>query len=593
MMNVIFVNCIEFSRDYRDLPLGIMSLASVCNFEEDINASIVDFGSLYSSGKLTMFSDLDDNIEEMSDYLLAIDPDIVSFYGLCSSYHLSVMLSKRLKIKNPNIVILFGGPHASLTAVETLRAFSWIDYIGVDEGEQTIVPLLRGALKRSVTSLYGVAFRDEVNSYKVIKNPAPICNVDDLPMIDYSLEGIQLSSSVPIDVGRGCPFGCIYCSTKTFWKQRFRLKSIERIISEINILIRRNGVTNFAFVHDLFTVNRRTIFDFCKQLVERDIKITWSCSARLDTLSDELLDVMYNAGCRRIYLGIESGSQRIQKIINKNLNLSLIENLITYIQKYNIEFTCSFIYGFPEESVKDLESTLSVIKIIWEAGVQTVQLHKATFLPGTEMYKRHYNKLKYNNLCTDFTEQSYINEEAIGYITQNKEIFPQFYTTQSVATLFPYLDIFVLYFYPTISSYMPTTNVILSELLGDGILPLYISFQNVVPDSFEKIVSVGGAFIEKIYRTGRIFNIIGTYLERFLRPNRAASYEIALFEMDAVRFLRSNDVSLTKDYSFDVLALVAAGGACLDADIHEISVLFSKSDKETVIVKYNNTESKK
>lgn len=583
-MRVVFVNSIEFSRDGEDLPLGIMSLATVCNLEKDIEALIVDFGSLYSNGKLVKSSNLEDNMESMCKYILDLTPDVISFYGLCSSYHLNVMLSKRLKDRKSNIVILFGGPHASLTAVDTLCEFSWVDYIGIDEGEQMIVPLLRGAFSKNVESLYGVAFRNK--EHEIIVKHAPICDVDKLPMIDYSINGIQLASSAPIDVGRGCPFGCIYCSTKTFWKQNFRLKSVERIISEISILKQQYGITNFSFVHDLFTVNKKIILDFCEELVQREINITWSCSARLDTLSNDLLDSMYKAGCRRIYLGIESGSQRMQRIINKNLNLSLIDNLIEYIQTYKIEFTCSFIYGFPEETVDDLKSTLHIIRKIWKAGVQTIQLHKATFLPGTEMYKKYSKKLKYNKLCTDFVEQSYINDEAIEYIIRNKSIFPQFYTIPSVATAYPYLDIFVLYFYPTITSYMPVTSIFLEKLIGNEILRLYISFQNTIPDLFEDISFVGGVFIEELYKKGKIFDIVKVYLKRFLYPIDKASYEVAKFEIDAVHFLRSNMLELTKQYSYDVLMLVANKKMYMNVEEHKTNVLFLKAENETIIVKY-------
>lgn len=585
-MKTIFVNGIEFRKEGHDLPLGIMSLATVCNLEDDIEASIVDFGSIYSNGKLDKFPTLEENLEVMCKYLLDFEPDIISFYSLCSFYHLNVMLSKRLKERNPYIVILFGGPHASLTAADTLRAFPWVDYIGVDEGEQTIVPLLRGALLGKVEDLHGVAFRGKDNDREIIVKRAPICDVDKLPMIDYSLRGVYLSKTIPIDVGRGCPFGCVYCSTKTFWKQSFRLKSVERIIFEISYLQKKYNISNFSFVHDLFTTNKKMVFDFCDTLVERGISINWSCSARLDTLSDDLLNAMYKAGCKWIFIGIESGSQRMQKIINKNLDLNLITNLIDYIQKYEINFICSFIYGFPEETITDLESTLQIILRLWKVGAKTIQLHKATFLPGTSMYDQYYDLLKYNQLCTDFTEQSYINDEAKEYIIQNKSVFPQFYTVPSIATQYPYLDIFVLYFYTTIYSYMPITNKALIELVGEGILTLYISFQSIILDLFESISSNGGIFMEDLYRTDRIFEVIRLYLERLLLPDYESIFEVAIFEIDAVYFLRGSETSCTRRYSFDVLSLIASEKVCLAAEKREIGVVFKKLETETISVKY-------
>lgn len=96
--------------------------------------------------------------------------------------------------------------------------------------------------------------------------------------------------------------------------------------------------------------------------------------------------------------------------------------------------------------------------------------------------------------------------------------------------------------------------------------------------------------MEELYRTDKIFDIIRLYLERFLHSKYAPSYEIATFEIDAVHFLRGGGSSLIKHYSYDVLALVAKGEPCLNAEVHEINVLFLKSENETVTVKYADIE---
>lgn len=584
-MNVIFVNSIEFSREPQDLPLGIMSLATVCNLEKDIHAKIVDFGYLFSNGLLMKSYSLDENIETMCSYLMNLGADIICFYSMCSSYHLNVILSKKIKERSTHTIVFFGGPHASLTAEDSLRAFPWVDYIGVDEGEKTIVPLLHGAISGRVENLLGVAYRAQNGD--IIVNRAPICDVNTLPFIDYSIDGIKIGDSVPIDVGRGCPFNCAYCSTKTFWKQCFRLKDIERIVFEIKQIKQQYGVSRFSFVHDLFTVNKQNILKFCEEILEEKISITWSCSARLDTLTDELLEKMSDAGCRDIFLGIETGSSKMQKIINKNLDLNLIDKLIFFVNKYkSIDFTCSFMYGFPMETIDDLKETLDLIRRIWKAGVTSIQLHKVTFLPGTALYEKYNGQLKYDPLCTDFTEQSYINDEAIEFITNNKSIFPQFYTIPSVATQFPFLNYFVIYIYQTIDTYMPFTSSFLSTIIGDDILSLYISFEKSVPDLVQRLSLSGVAYLQKAYDTGLIFNIILEYLSVVLLPRYSYIYEVSKFEIDSIRFVRGEASVLHKHYSFDVLSLMGEGVLKSNSCPKSVDILLEKKDEDIISAKY-------
>ena len=122
------------------------------------------------------------------------------------------------------------------------------------------------------------------------------------------------------------------------------------------------------------------------------MEIKWGCSSRIDTIDDELLNIMSRAGCNTIFFGVESGSQRMQKILKKNLDLNIMDKLIASLKKYNIEPIFSFIYGFPREKPADIEMTLDLYYKIYEAYRNNffkrkafIQLHKLMFLPGTDI----------------------------------------------------------------------------------------------------------------------------------------------------------------------------------------------------------------
>ena len=437
-MKIIFVNSVDFSADFENIPLGIMSLATACNALENVTAQVVDFGPLYKTGQLSRQETLDNDLDIMCEYIHNLQPDVVSFYSLCGSYHLSIMLAKRLKAVDSGVVVFLGGPHATLTAQESLTAFSWVDYIGMGEGEMTIGHILNELCheKPDFTQVEGIAYRNSAG--EVIVNPLRTqCNLDDIIPIDYSLVDLSNAKALPIDIGRGCPFNCSYCSTKTFWERKYRLKCADKIIEEIKALIHNYKITHFSFVHDLFTFNNNLVNDFCKKIKDEQLEITWSCSARLDTLTEELLDNMYAAGCRKIFVGIETGSPRIQKKICKNLDLSLIPKLIKEIKKRRFEFTCSFMYGFPDEELDDLLLTLDMLLELWTVGARVVQLHRVTFLPGTQLYEQHKGELLLDEVYTDFTDSSLVNSEALIYIRNHKEIFPHFWSVPSIADQFP------------------------------------------------------------------------------------------------------------------------------------------------------------
>lgn len=582
-MEIIFVSEIEFKKAFSEIPLGILSLATVCNCNKDIDAKVVDFGYLYESKRLIRKSSLSEDIDIMCKYILDLNPDIVSFYSLCSSYHLSIMLSKRLKLNNPNIIVFLGGPHASLTAKETLKSFGWIDYIGMDEGEETIVNLVKGAFLNSVESLDGIAYR-MTGSDEILVSRAIECDLNKLPFIDYSLVDMTKLNSVPIDVGRGCPFKCIYCSTKTFWKQKFRIKSSERILEEIQLLI-NYGIRNFDFVHDLFTADKKLLIEFCDKLLETNLNITWSCSARLDTLNDDLLDLMYLAGCRKIYLGIETGSSRMQKIISKNLELDLIANLIEYINNYNIKFTCSFIYGFPEETEEDLRLTLNLIYKLWVSGIEVVQLHKVTYLPGTELFEQNKNNLVFDPQFGDFIDSSFIDDEALALIMNFMNIFPQYYSVPSIADEYQYLDIFIYYFFPTIYDFLPATFITLTEILGSDMLEFYKSFDNKMGGLLKKIKARGGEYIQTMYYKGHLFEWIEIYINLLFENNKAA-LELAKFEVDSYNFLSMKRTTMDKTYSYDVIDMRMNPKKSLFAEQCETRVRFNIKKSKIVNVSY-------
>lgn len=378
--------------------------------------------------------------------ILALSPRIVSFYTRCDCFHIMLTLAQRLK-ERAELYIVFGGPHADVCAEDTLREIPWVDFVCRGEGEHTVYPLFSSLLRREPDlSVEGLVYR---RNGEVLSNPRPalIADLDTLPLVDYSTVPMETvkdtAKAFPIDVGRGCPFGCTFCSTKSFWGRKYRLKSPQRILLEVEKLHREYGITYFGFAHDMFTMNRAKVLETCKLLQTLDFPITWRCSARIDCIDKEMIDAMVLSGMREIFIGIETGSARMQKLVNKNLKLDRVTELLQYLHEKGVSIITSFIYGFPEETEADVTDTLALIAQIAKIGNVRIDTHMCTFLPGTELSVRYQEELTAAEFFSDITGEDGV-AESWELIMAHPTLFRHFreYKTP-LRTKLQYLQVFV------------------------------------------------------------------------------------------------------------------------------------------------------
>ena len=254
-----------------------------------------------------------------------------------------------------------------------------------------------------------------------------IQDLDDLPVPDY--QAIPLPKHVKLDVGRGCPFRCTFCSTSDYFSKKYRVKSAERIIREMDHCYKLAKITRFGLAHDMFPLRESFVLDFCKKLVEHKKKknrnYTWTCSARTDCLTEKMLRAMKRSGCTDIFVGIESGSPRIQKLINKNLDLDYAKEIIFKGISHGIRMTASFMAGFPSEIRSELEQTLKAVLEIAASGAK-VQMSLLSVLPGTPLYENHKENLKYDGYFSDFSS-SIFGQEELRMIQKDPDMFSSFY----------------------------------------------------------------------------------------------------------------------------------------------------------------------
>jgi anaerobic magnesium-protoporphyrin IX monomethyl ester cyclase len=309
-----------------------------------------------------------------------------------------------LKIMNPGAVIVSGGGLAT-TNSELLFAETEVDITVVGEGEQTMLDLAR-AIERGgdLSEIPGTWFRrngsivaneTRKNIVNLDKIPCPAWDL--LPMDIYLrnsiwgdvannssgfLKDVKVTRSMNIISSRGCPFSCRYCY-HLFGQSDYRLRSVNNVADEIEILVDCYGVDFIGFVDDNMMASKTWLYEFCNLLETKKFPITWGCHGRVSTADPETLQRMAEVGCVWIGYGIESGSQRILDAMNKRSTIKQAKQAITNTRKAGIYANTTFIFGYPGESLQSIRETVEFKK---EMGLKCGSFF-ATPYPGTQLYQ--------------------------------------------------------------------------------------------------------------------------------------------------------------------------------------------------------------
>lgn len=429
----------ELDRDQREsTPLGVLCLASVLE-REGIDTGLVDLDRLFVAwlGENVGVRESRDFSQSVATELADADARLFGFSSICSSYPLTLRIATTLKRLRPEAYIVLGGPQATAAAEETIEAFPAVDAVVRGEGE-LVLPELIGALAAGLDlrSVAGLVFRSSGGVVRTPDSPL-LTNLDSLPMPAFSaLPHLSEYDLLPLEAGRGCPFACTFCSTSQFFRHGFRTKSVRRLVDQILEVRAEHGVANFELVQDNFTVDRDRVVEFCEALLSTRARITWSCSARTDCVDDELLDLMRKAGCRGIFFGIESGSEKIQGIIRKRLGLEQARARIRHANRRKIEASVALIAGFPEETMEDLGSTAHFFVDVLRHDFVEPQLTLLSPLAGTPIHFQHRNELILDEVISDMAFQGFEQDALeMELVAAHPGVFSSYY---SIPT--PWLD---------------------------------------------------------------------------------------------------------------------------------------------------------
>ncbi len=339
--------------------------------------------------------------EDFQKKVKRFKPDVVGFSVFShdlTSLKKSLEITKRI---NPKIITIAGGPHPSGFPAETLKEFEQLDYVFCSEGEIGLPQLINYFQKklnnRTLFLIPGLVWRDKKDQIKV-NAQAYLEDLDSIGYVAWDLlkpqnypdapQGVIFRNLpvAPIMATRGCPFNCTFCAGWTISGKRIRKRKIDNLIGEIDLLYHKYGIREIHFLDDNFTFFRDYVEEFCHKLMQKDFKISWCCpnGVRLDTLDQKLLKLMQEAGCYYVSVGIESGSDRILKLMRKGTKVAKIRKMVKEVHKAHMPINGFFILGYPGETKKEIIRTINFAK--------SLDLSRAAFynylpLPRTEAYE--------------------------------------------------------------------------------------------------------------------------------------------------------------------------------------------------------------
>ena len=376
---------------------------------QDTYANLPGLYSQYDNYKQYFTNEDADIWNEVVDRIIEFRPDWVGYTSYTANISSIDIISRKLKQRYPNVKQVIGGVHATLDP-RVLDAVPVVDFAVKREGEFAMLDLVEG---KDPGSISGVLAR---STFNILGNGDADVNLDidslKFPERD-KLWGLTAEEIDTVDVSyictiRGCPYRCNYCASPFHWKRdKTQFRSPDSVLSEMRYLKENYWDTNkefdysasanadsketliikdntiVYFVDDVFTVRKRRAKEILQGITEQGLGMRWKCEARTDHLDEEMVELMAEAGCVRVKLGFESGSDRILSQIQKDETKDDMRRGARLLKEAGVPFTAYFMAGFPGETDEDL---LETIKFAEEIDADFYSLSVLSPYYGTKMY---------------------------------------------------------------------------------------------------------------------------------------------------------------------------------------------------------------
>ncbi len=401
LINPYDENAVKNGLGFITPPLNLMYLASSLE-NASFSVKIVD-DDLLQMG-----------YEKVSQLAAKLNPQIIAITATTSTIKTALKYMKLIKKLLPNSLYVIGGPHPTFMPQEVLNE-SVLDVVVLGEGEETLVDLTSKYIDKNSLDLgdiRGIAYQDLYHGNIKFTQPRPLIeDLDSLPLparhlIPFESYGISKDQSGGMITSRGCVFACGYCSSSLIMGKKFRSRSPENVVDEIEELLYKYKIRDIAFMDDTFMLNKRRANDIAQEIEDRNLDVSFVASSRVDMVDYNLLKKLKRSGMSTLYYGVESGSQRILNLMKKGITLKQAEDAVCSAKDAGLNVLTSFILGYPGETADDINKTIDFsIKL----NPDYSQFSILTPFPGTPIY----HELNKNGLISTSNWEEYTVLEPI------------------------------------------------------------------------------------------------------------------------------------------------------------------------------------
>lgn len=389
-MSILFTHAYYLSDDPKEQkimkpypPLGLLYVSAYLKSKNIDNAV---FDTTFSSQAVQL------------DYILEKQPKIICIYTNLMTKIEVIKLLKILKTERYNFPkIVLGGPDVTYNVENYLKAGA--DFLIIGEGEETTFELYNAIMfGGNLHQVNGIAF---IENNKIIQTTArtkfkeldelPLPNREAINMHNYlnTWKNNHGKSSMTISTQRGCPYTCKWCSTAVYG-QSYRRRPANQVAEEMRMLKEQYNPDALWFVDDVFTVSHKWLLAFKEEVLKQDAVIPFECITRAERLNDEILQLLKDVGCFRIWIGAESGSQTIIDAMDRRVDVNQVKKVIQDTNAMGIETGTFIMLGYPGETEKDITETIQYLK---DANPTLYTITIAYPIKGTSLYNDIEHKI--------------------------------------------------------------------------------------------------------------------------------------------------------------------------------------------------------
>jgi radical SAM superfamily enzyme YgiQ (UPF0313 family) len=390
------------------------------------------------------------SMQKLREYLLEFKPDVVAIYVNLMTKLNVLEIIKFIKLNLHQTKIVLGGPEIRYNANDFLNFGA--DYLVIGEGEETSLELMIALNEKkfdAIKNISGLGFKNQYNEIVFTAEREKLKEVDSLPFPSREKINLKLyldswreqhgENAISISTMRGCPYSCKWCS-RAVYGLSYRRRSTENVCDELELIQKEYNPDTLWFVDDVFTISHKWLNEFNETLKQRNLKIKFECITRADRMNEDVIKILKDAGCFRVWIGAESGSQRVIDLMNRRVDVNQVREMIKLAQKYKIQAGTFIMLGYPGETEDDIEETIRHLK---ESNPEYFTITVAYPIKGTELFAEveaaqtnNFNwdsnsdrdrefKRTYNRKYYDFAVRRVTNE-----VTYNKMILNNKYLSK-------------------------------------------------------------------------------------------------------------------------------------------------------------------